>query len=132
MGAFSYFGYILIRVAGPSRGLIYSTLAGALVSSTAMTLSLARARADPLRRAGAACLAAVVSLLRVLAYASFIGPAIVVHAGPPAIAAAIVFAGFGMLPPHNPETETGEPLQRNPLELRPIVALLSFSWSWRC
>lgn len=123
IGAFSYLGYIMTRIAGPSRGLIFSTLAGALVSSTAMTLSLARAGGDPVRRAGAACLAALVSILRVLAYAAFIGPAIALHAGPPALAAAAVFAlaGWAMLRRAAP-ADTPEHTHRNPLELKPIVA----------
>lgn len=123
MGAFSYLGYILTRIAGPARGLIFSTLAGGLVSSTAMTLSLARAEGDPLRRAGAACLAAVVSILRVLAYAAVIGPAIVAHAGPAAFAAAAVFAACGALMlMRAPPSETSEEPHRNPLHLKPIIA----------
>lgn len=123
MGAFSYFGYIMTRIAGPARGLIFSTLAGALVSSTAMTLSLARAEGDPIRRAGAACLAALVSILRVLAYAAVIGPAIVVQAGPAALAAAIVFALAGwLLLMRAAPAEAPEQNQRNPLEFKPILA----------
>ena len=49
-----------------------------LVSSTAMTLSLARSEGDPHRRAGAACLAAVVSVLRMVAIVGFLAPAIAV------------------------------------------------------
>lgn len=44
----SYGGYLLVRWLGPKRGLLWSTLAGGLVSTTAMTLSLAgRARRAP-------------------------------------------------------------------------------------
>ena len=42
VAALSYLGYIAIRVLGPARGLLYSCIAGSLVSSTAMTLTLAR------------------------------------------------------------------------------------------
>ncbi|MCB1448088.1 MAG: MgtC/SapB family protein [Rhizobiaceae bacterium] len=121
MGALSYLGYILIRIAGPSRGLIYSTLAGALVSSTAMTLSLARAEGDPRLRAGAACLAAVVSVFRMLAITIFVGPAVAVHAAPPTLAAAAVFGLFGLVLLRAPPSETTPHAHRNPLDLRPIL-----------
>lgn len=122
LGAFSYLGYILNRVAGPKRGMIYGTLAGALVSSTAMTLSLARGEGDTRRRAGAACLAAMVSILRVLAYASFVAPAIMVLVLPPAVAAALVFALLGwLLVTRTPDGETTDTPDRNPLAPRVIV-----------
>jgi uncharacterized membrane protein (DUF4010 family) len=121
MGALSYLGYILIRIAGPSRGLIYSTLAGALVSSTAMTLSLARTGGDPHRRAGAACLAAVVSVGRMLAITAFLGPAIAVYVAPPTIAAALVFAVFGLVLLRSVSSETSSHEHRNPLDLKPIL-----------
>ena len=121
MGALSYLGYILIRIAGPSRGLIYSSLAGGLVSSTAMTLSLARTDGDPHRRAGAACLAAVVSVLRMLAITTFIGPDIAVYVAPPTLAAAVVFALFGLFLLRSAVSETSSHEHRNPLDLKPIL-----------
>jgi uncharacterized membrane protein (DUF4010 family) len=123
LGAFSYLGYILTRVAGPERGLIYGTLAGALVSSTAMTLSLARAGGSPRRRAGAACLAAMVSILRVLAYSSFVAPVIMAIVLPAALVAALVFALSGwLLITRTPDGEAAEQSDRNPLE-PPTIAL---------
>lgn len=117
LGALSYLGYILIRVAGPSRGLIYGTLAGALVSSTAVTLSLARAQGSARRRAGAASLAAMVSILRVLAYSSFVAPAVMAIVLPSALAAAVLFAFAGwLLVMRTPEGEKAEQTDRNPLE----------------
>ena len=121
MGALSYLGYILIRVAGPSRGLIYSSLAGGLVSSTAMTLSLARTDGDPHRRAGAACLAAVVSVLRMLVITTFIGPDIAAYVAPPTLAAALVFALVGLVLLRSAASETSSHEHRNPLDLKPIL-----------
>lgn len=121
MGALSFLGYILIRIAGPSRGLIYSSLAGGLVSSTAMTLSLARTEGDPHRRAGAACLAAVVSVLRMLAITTFIGPDIAVYVAPPTLSAALVFALVGLLLLRSAASETSSHEHRNPLDLGPIL-----------
>lgn len=117
LSAFSYLGYVLTRIAGPSRGLIYGTLAGALVSSTAVTLSLARAEGNPRRRAGAASLAAMVSILRVLAYSSFVAPAIMAIVLPAALAAAAIFALAGwLLISRTPEGEKADASERNPLE----------------
>jgi uncharacterized membrane protein (DUF4010 family) len=121
MGALSYLGYILIRIAGPSRGLIYSSLAGGLVSSTAMTLSLARTEGDPSRRAGAACLAAVVSVCRMLVITTFLGPDIAVYVAPPTIAAAIVFTLFGLFLLRSAASETSSHEHPNPLDLKPIL-----------
>lgn len=121
MGALSYLGYILVRIAGPSRGLIYSTLAGALVSSTAMTLSLARTEGDPRRRAGAACLAAVVSVARMLAIIVFLAPAIAAFVALPTIAAALVFVLFALVLLRAGSSETSQHEHRNPLDLKPIL-----------
>jgi len=121
MGAFSFLGYILIRIAGPSRGLIYSSLAGGLVSSTAMTLSLARTEGDPHRRAGAACLAAVVSVCRMLVITTFIGPDIAAYVAPPTIAAAVVFTLFGTILLRAAASDTSSHEHRNPLDLKPIL-----------
>jgi uncharacterized membrane protein (DUF4010 family) len=122
LGAFSYLGYILTRIAGPSRGMIYSTLAGSLVSSTAMTLSLARAEGSARRRAGAACLAAMVSILRVLAYSLFVAPAVMAIVLPAALAASAAFALSGwLLITRTPESEAAERSDRNPLEPKTIA-----------
>ena len=121
MGALSFLGYIMIRIAGPSRGLVYSSLAGGLVSSTAMTLSLARTEGDPQRRAGAACLAAVVSVLRMLVITVFIGPDVAVYVAPPTLTAAAVFALAGSILLRSALSETSRHEHRNPLDLRPIL-----------
>lgn len=65
----SYCGYIAVRLLGSTRGLVVTGLAGALVSSTAVTASFGQKAKNgenvwPL--AGVAALAAAVSLLRVL------------------------------------------------------------------
>lgn len=124
LGAFSYLGYILNRIAGLSRGMIYGTLAGSLVSSTAMTLALARAEGSPLRRAGGASLAAMVSILRVLIYSSFVAPAIMAIVLPAALAAAIVFAfSAWLLITRTPGSKSAEQSDRNPLELKTVAIL---------
>ncbi|MBI1948005.1 MAG: MgtC/SapB family protein [Deltaproteobacteria bacterium] len=76
IGAISFTGYLASRLLGPGRGLTVTGLVGGLVSSTAVTFSMARrARTEPDHEA--ACALAVVSastmmFLRVLAAAAVV------------------------------------------------------------
>ncbi|MDR5651476.1 MgtC/SapB family protein [Ruixingdingia sedimenti] len=128
VAAISYAGYVAVRVLGPTRGIVVSALAGALVSSTAVTLAFARrARETDAGRqlAGAAALAAVVSVLRVLAVAALLRPAVLAAAAPAALAGAAVFGlgGLLLLRRADPPPE-GAAAARNPFEL---PALLGFA-----
>lgn len=89
----SFAGYIAVRWLGPKTGLLAGAAAGSLVSSTVVTADLGRrvraAEAEPVVAAAAACLAASVSLGRVIVLtALFAGPALFEAA--PALAAAIL------------------------------------------
>lgn len=121
----SFAGYIAVRLLGPARGLLVSALAGALASSTAVTIALARmandtAQVRPL--VGAAALAAMVSLLRVLVVVTLLRHQVLPHvAGPVLCAAAILgLAGLALL---LREPEAGQPQDslRNPFELRALL-----------
>jgi len=74
----SFAAYALVKVLGPSRGLVVASLAGALVSSTAVTLNLARiSRRDPEAvgvAAGCALFAGGVMAVRILAMAGVLAP----------------------------------------------------------
>ena len=77
IAAISYLGYIAVKILGSAKGLFVSGLAGALVSSTAVTVAFARAAnagADPRPLSGAAALAAMVSVLRVITVVLVIQP----------------------------------------------------------
>jgi len=78
MAGVSFVAYVAIRVFGPSRGLILADAAGALVSSTAVTLNLARLnKEDPAgaaRYAGGALLAGGVMGARLAAIAGVLAP----------------------------------------------------------
>jgi hypothetical protein len=80
----SFAGYVAIRVAGAERGVVLSGLAGGLVSSTAVTLTMAKLGRDHPERqrlcAAASLLASTVMALRVLAIASVFN-ATLVYAG---------------------------------------------------
>ncbi|TCH97498.1 DUF4010 domain-containing protein [Roseococcus sp. SYP-B2431] len=97
--ALSFLGYIAVRVLGAARGLLVSALAGALVSSTAVTLAFARTahQSSNVRSlSGAAALAAMVSILRVTAVVALLQPHVLPAIVPAALAAAATFALFGL------------------------------------
>lgn len=121
----SYAGYIAVRVLGPQRGILVSGLAGALVSSTAVTLAFARrARSgEPARPLSAgACLAAMVSVLRVTAIVALVKPVLALAMAPALAAAAIVFGGAALiLLRRAPEMGASEAKLGNPFDLGPIL-----------
>lgn len=125
MASISFAGYVAVRVLGTTRGLLVSSTIGAIVSSTAVTMALARdatSSSNPLPLAGAASLAAMVSLLRVCVVVLIIEPSVFVPAGIPAIAAALVFAACGaFLLARVGGDQKGGALTRNPFELGPLL-----------
>ncbi|MCF3639908.1 DUF4010 domain-containing protein [Rhizobium sp. TRM95111] len=96
IAAISYAGYIAIRLAGPSRGILFAGAAGGLVSSTALTLTFGRFAAetpDNQRRLGAgAIVAGTLSLLRVLVISVALAPSLALT-----LAAALLPAALAML-----------------------------------
>ncbi|CCV04617.1 conserved membrane hypothetical protein [Mesorhizobium metallidurans STM 2683] len=125
MASISFAGYVAVRVLGTTRGLLVSSLTGAIVSSTAVTVALARnamSASNPLPLAGAASLAAMVSVLRVCAVVLLIEPSVFVTVGIPAIGAALVFAACGaFLLARAGEDQKSGALARNPFELVPLL-----------
>ncbi|UVC17930.1 MgtC/SapB family protein [Mesorhizobium onobrychidis] len=125
MASISFAGYVAVRVLGTRRGLLVSSLVGAVVSSTAVTMALARNAAsasNPRPLAGAASLAAMVSVLRVCAVVLILEPSVFGAVGIPAIGAALAFAACGafMLAHDQGKREKGA-LARNPFELGPLL-----------
>lgn len=121
----SFAGYVAVRVFGEARGLLVSSLAGAVVSSTAVTIALARnakAAGNPLPLAGAASLAATVSVLRVCVIALIIEPRVFATIGIAALAAAMSFAACGALLLTRDGRHGGDSAPaRNPFELGPLL-----------
>ncbi len=118
--AISFMGYIAIRILGAARGLLVSALAGALVSSTAVTLAFARtAHQSTSTRSlsGAAALAAMVSILRVTVVVALLQPQVLPAMAPPALAAAGVFAASGLLLLFHGSREAASSPARNPFAL---------------
>ena len=121
----SFAGYIAVRVLGPRRGLLVSALAGALASSTAVTVALARMAkgADQVRPlVGAAALAGMVSILRVLVVVTLLRPEVLPHIALPALCAAGVLgvAGLAMLL-RDASVQQPDEMLRNPFELRALL-----------
>jgi uncharacterized membrane protein (DUF4010 family) len=125
MASISFAGYVAVRIMGNTRGLLVSSLAGAIVSSTAVTLALARnatSAGNPLSLAGAASLAAMVSMLRVCAVVQVVEPSVFASVAIPAIAAALAFAGCGALfMKRDNGNGDGSIIARNPFELGPLL-----------
>lgn len=121
----SFVGYIAVRVLGPRRGLLVSGLAGALASSTAVTVALARMAHAEKRRlplAGTAALAGAVSVLRVTTVVLLLQPGLLPLTAPAALVTAAVLAAaggamlsFGFAP------SEGADGVRNPFELRALA-----------
>ncbi len=123
--AISYLGHIAVRVLGSQKGLLVSGLAGALVSSTAVTLAFARnakAGGRPWPLAGAAAFAAMVSILRVLAIVLALAPGVMAALAIPALAAAMTFAacGAGFLTMDDKQRDYAGG-SRNPFDLGPLL-----------
>ena len=92
----SFGGYVAVRVAGEHRGLLLSAVAGSLVSSTAVTLDMARlARKHPERAAffaGTIALAGATMMARVLVVVGFFNAELLRWLVP-----GLVFAGLASL-----------------------------------
>jgi uncharacterized membrane protein (DUF4010 family) len=97
IAALSFAGYVAIRMAGASLGVLLSGLAGGLVSSTAVTLNMARlTREHPERQklfAAAIMLASAMMMLRVLIVVGVLNVALVEILAVPLILAALAQAG---------------------------------------
>jgi uncharacterized membrane protein (DUF4010 family) len=123
--AISYGGYVAVRVLGPAKGILVSGLAGALVSSTAVTVAFGRRAStgeDTRPLAAGASLAAMISALRVLAIVAIVKPELALWIAPPASAAALVFGAFGivLLWRNSPDT-SADPKLGNPFDLGPLL-----------
>ena len=126
----SFAGYVAVRVLGSTRGLLVSALAGALASSTAVTVALSRMakgvpQVHPL--VGAAALAGMVSILRVLVVASVLRLEVLAHVAVPALCAAAVLGATGLaLLFYGRGNQQPDDVLRNPFELRALLGFAAF------
>jgi uncharacterized membrane protein (DUF4010 family) len=124
--AISFLGYVAVRMLGRTRGLLVAAMAGAVVSSTAVTVSLGRTAktgANPMPLAGAGAIAAAVSILRVCTVVTVVAPSVIPGMVLPALAALACFAAVGaLLLRRSGSLDSGETTARNPFELMPLFA----------
>ncbi|CAD5108688.1 MgtC/SapB family protein [Zestomonas carbonaria] len=119
--------YVAIRLVGTQRGLLITALLGGIVSSTAMTLTLARLHErrglEPLLAAGLLATSALM-FPRVLLEAGVLNPALLGALAWPLGGAALVYAGGALMywrQAHADETPDTEAPLKNPFELVPAL-----------
>ena len=127
LAAISYLGYLAVRLMGPERGLVLSGAAGGLVSSTAVTLSNARAASEggaAVALAAGALIAGAVSCLRTIGVVLFIAPAVAALLFAPLGAAALGMALAGLALARRANAD-GEPAAapENPFELAAVLKI---------
>lgn len=120
----SYAGYVATRLLGSGRGLLLTSLLGAIVSSTAVTVALARrTQVSQVATVGAAALAAAVSICRVCLIVAMVGPTVLVHVALSALSAAATFVIVGvLLLLRGRSKEVSDMEVTNPFELMPLLA----------
>lgn len=121
----SFAGYVAVKVAGAEKGILFSALGGAMVSSTAVAIAFARrsTAGEPSGLlAGGAALAAMVSVLRVLVICAVVRPELLLHLGPPALAAAAGFGIPGAWMMRQSAGVKGEASVGNPIDIGPLAA----------
>ena len=123
--AVSYGGYIAVKLAGPSLGVLVGGLVGSVVSSTAVTITFARrAKESGSARlfAGSALVGGMVSIVRALTIVALVAPQLISGIATPALAAAAVFGlgGFATLYRAGEEADGGLKVG-NPFDIAPLV-----------
>lgn len=130
LAGISFAAYVLVKVLGPSRGLVAASLTGALVSSTATTLNAARiARQDPALvrlAAGCALLAGGVMATRMLVIVAALAPQLTLGLawtlGVFAVVSAL--AGLAVIGPKGLSASTDDAWpMKSPFELSVVVQL---------
>jgi uncharacterized membrane protein (DUF4010 family) len=125
VAAISFGGYVAVRLLGKTRGLLVGSIAGAIVSSTGVTVALARmarSEANAMPLVGGAALEALVSVLRVCAIVALLAPQVIAYIIGPAIAGGLVLAVAGtLLLLKSAAYQAGDQPARNPFELGTLL-----------
>jgi uncharacterized membrane protein (DUF4010 family) len=127
IAAIGFAAYSAIRVIGPRKGLLVSALLGGMVSSTAMTMTLARLSERTHMHAILACgLLATSALMfpRVLLEVGVVNPALLGPLLLPLSICALTYAGGALWFLHKADSEPAnqpEPFLKNPFELAPAL-----------
>jgi uncharacterized membrane protein (DUF4010 family) len=127
IAAIGFAAYSAIRVIGPRKGLLVSALLGGMVSSTAMTMTLARLSERTHMHAILACgLLATSALMfpRVLLEVGVVNSALLGPLLLPLSICALTYAGGALWFLHKADSEPAnqpEPFLKNPFELAPAL-----------
>ena len=101
IAAVSFLGYVAVKLVGPSRGLVLAAAVGGLVSSTVVTLTLAKLARDNAARVplltGSILASGGVMLLRVLVLAGVLNLSLALALAVPLLAAALFQGVAAML-----------------------------------
>lgn len=129
----SFAGYVAVRVLGPDVGVLAGAAAGALVSSTVVTAELGRqaraGEATAFVAASAACVAAAVSVGRVIALVAFTATPLFYEAGPALLTAVAMFAAAGFILRRfckADKASDGRDRLRSPLDLASVARFAIF------
>jgi uncharacterized membrane protein (DUF4010 family) len=125
IGAASFAGYVALRALPTAAGLTLSALVGAVVSSTAVTLDLARRAAAgeaPQQLAVASAFAAsAVMALRMGVIVAVVAGGALATAGPPLAAAFVVSASLAVILGRTKDKESEPPKLGSPLDLMTVA-----------
>jgi uncharacterized membrane protein (DUF4010 family) len=121
MAGVSFAAYAGIRLMGPTRGVLVASAVGALVSSTAVTLYLARldreAPTELNRHFGAALVAGAVMACRLGVVAAVLQPALGLAVAVPLGVFALVSGGLGLAAARSGGPPAAEPAMKSPFDL---------------
>ncbi len=121
----SFAGYLAVKVLGHARGTLVTSVAGGLVSSTAVTIDFAR-RANSGEKIGllaaGAIIAGIVSILRVLVIVFIVAPALLPQIVNSALLAVLAFGGFALVQwKWHGTKDPANIVLRNPFDLQPLA-----------
>ena len=129
----SFLGYAAVKYFGAQRGLLLAAAAGALASSTAVTVANARHAAagegSPRLLAAGVAIASAIMFLRVAAIVAALKPSLFMLTAPTLLAATLVAAGFAIGWVYWPETDTPGYQRvdfRNPFDYWSVVGFALF------
>ena len=134
LAAVSFLGYGTVRMFGAERGVLLASLAGGLVSSTAVTLTSARrttaGEGEPHLLAAGVAVATAVSFVRVIAIVAVIKPPLLSLLAPVlavAILAAVLYALIALYRFQVVDAGAGPPANfTNPFSLWPVIGFAVF------